>query len=92
MQAGLNPAYDGVATFLTTDLTADGLFATNKADLHGDLLAFAEGSQELRSKRVVPATEQPPPTGKFNKTSQTATSNFAQPASSCLHYLDARHS
>jgi len=40
---------------------------------------------------VTSATDQPTPPGKFNKTSQTATSNFAQSASSCLHYLDARH-
>jgi len=80
-----------VAIFLTTDLTADGLFATNKAELNGDVLAFAEGSQELRSNRVVPTTEQPPPTGKLNKTSQTATSKTGQPTSSCLHYLVSRH-
>ncbi len=89
MQAGLKAAYDCVAAFSATDLTADlhridvptliihgsddqivpiagsallsvkivhgsvlkvydgaphGLFATNKAELNGDLLAFAEGS------------------------------------------------
>jgi AraC-like DNA-binding protein len=50
-----------------------------------------QGLIEIAKQQGGSATEEPTRPRKLNKTSQTATSKIGQPASSCLHYLDARH-